>query len=87
MDNGSFQEQAMRDQTLIETWSQLLITWSEAHTQALERQQALDQKMTNHFVYDKAAPEQHERQQVDELWQHEERTRTALDDFVKRNTA
>ena len=77
----------MRDQTLIDTWSQLLVKWAEAHALALQHQQALDQKMTNHFVYDKAAPEHQEQRQVDELWQQEEQARAALDDFVDRHAA
>ena len=77
----------MRDQTLIDTWSQLLVRWTEAHALALQRQQALDQKMTNHFIYDKAAPEHHERQEVDELWRKEEEARLALDDFVERHAS
>ena len=77
----------MRDQTLIDTWSRLLVTWAEAHALALERQQALDQKMTNHFVYDKAAPEHHERHDVDALWLQEEQARIALDDFIEQHAA
>ena len=77
----------MRDQTLIDTWSQLLVKWTEAHALALERQQALDQKMTNHFVYDKAAPEHRERQEVDALWLQEEQARIALDDFIEQHAA
>ena len=69
----------MRDQTLIDTWSQLLVKWTEAH--------ALDQKMTNHFVYDKAAPEHRERQEVDALWLQEEQARIALDDFIDLHAA
>ena len=51
------------------------------------RQQALDQKMTNHFVYDKAAPEHRERQEVDALWLQEEQARIALDDFIDQHAA
>ena len=77
----------MRDQTMIDTWSQLLVKWTEAHAHALAHQQALDQKMTNHFVYDKAPPEHHEQQRVDELWQLEEQARLALDEFVDRHAS
>lgn len=75
----------MREQKLIDDWSKLLVRWTEAHMHALERQKALDEKMTNHFVYGKAAPEHSEQQQVDALWQQESEARGALDRFMQHH--
>ena len=38
----------MRDQSMIDTCSQLLVKWTEAHAHALAHQQALDANATEH---------------------------------------
>jgi hypothetical protein len=75
----------MREQALIDQWSQLLVKWTKTHELAFNRQQTLDQKMTNHFVYDKAPPSHSEYQEVDALWQQEIEAREALDDFMEQH--
>lgn len=77
----------MREQQLIDEWSRLLVAWTEAHDSAFRQQQLLDQKITNHFVYDKAAPSHAEQQQIDVLWQREAETRSRLDAFIGKHAA
>lgn len=77
----------MREQKLIDEWSRLLVTWTEAHDLAFRQQQMLDQKITNHFVYDKAAPSHSEQQQMDILWQREAATRSQLDTFISQHVS
>jgi len=75
----------MREQAVLDEWSELLVKWTEAHELALARQRLLDQKITNHFVYDKAAPAHSDQQEIDALWQSESAARSKLDAFISQH--
>ena len=72
----------MAEQRLIDVWGKLEVEWRDALEHALTRQREYDSRMTNHLIYNLAAPDVEERDEIARLWQDVSNKRKAANDFI-----
>jgi|GEM_PF-3954166 len=72
----------MAEQHLMDIWGKLEVEWRDALEHAMTRQREYDSRMTNHLVYNLAAPDIDEREEISRLWQEVYEKRKAANDFI-----